>query len=267
MKKSLIVLFLILAPIYNLKVFSQEINEENYNKEDRALWSRYEERVNEIFSLMNKYPEMEDSLQNVYKYVLDSALIANANLALKYSSTESGFDRVFRCRLKIPKDTLQRVINTTPDSLKNTECFNMIKMHIDTKQVEANDKYQDFKAFDSNGDEFSLYSLEGQRILLLYGGLECMGKAGQDILAETYKTQDPEKFKIVIFYETKDIEELKNIKDKYESGYIFISDFKEDYTPFKVIYGAQGTPTCFFIDVNGMVKWKTEGMPYDLIVE
>ncbi len=54
--------------------------------------------------------------------------------------------------------------------------------------------------------------------------------------------------------------ELVEMKVRYPFDYIFVSDFMEDHSPIKIIYGTQAMPTCFLIDREGIVRLKSEGL-------
>ena len=265
-KVCLIVIILALSLINN--AIGQSISEENYIKEENNLWENYEKRVNEIMALRDSHPEKRDSLFSVYQSVLDSAQMKNVELAIKYSSTPSGLERVFMCRADIPKEKLRDIISRLPDSISLSDYAKQIQLHIETKQIAIGDKYYEFQAKDSDGNDFSMSLLDGKTTLLIYGGLDCMGEQGRELLAEVYKNKNSEFFKIVIFYPVKDIDALRSIKEHFNVEYIFISDFLGDFTPFKVLYGAQGTPTCITIDPKGIIIGKTFGFsPKDLNIE
>lgn len=44
---------------------------------------------------------------------------------------------------------------------------------------------------------------------------------------------------------------------KYPAKYVQMSDFNGGTTDFKIRYGTQATPTCFFIGRDGRVKLKS----------
>ena len=140
-------------------------------------------------------------------------------------------------------------------------------MHIDSKQIEENDKYYDFEAFDSEGAKFRLSSLEGKNILLLYGGLDCMGNDGRTFLKQFYSETHRERFQIVVYWTCSSLEQLKELKAKYLVDYIFVSDFLKDHSLMKINYGAQATPTCFLIDKEGTVIIKSVGLPDEKLTE
>ncbi len=72
---------------------------------------------------------------------------------------------------------------------------------------------------------------------------------------------------IVIYYPVSTLDELKEFRNQYSDDYIFISELMLDYSPFKIKYGVQSTPTCFVIDKSGTVVLKTVGFDAEQVKE
>ena len=86
-----------------------------------------------------------------------------------------------------------------------------------------------------------------------------MGEKGRTYLADLHQKYSDDNFEIVVFWPCSSLEELKEYKKRYPFPYTFVSDFFEDLSPVKITYGTQATPTCFFIDSQGIVKMRSEG--------
>jgi peroxiredoxin len=242
-------------------LYSQQITEENYLKTDKAIWDEYETKMENLSKIFELHPNKKDSLINVANQIEKNADKKNREAAIKYAFVPSGLKRLYMVRLNIPKDTLLSVFDRLPNEMQKSDYGKSILRHIESNQIEKGDKYYRFKAIDSHGEEFTLSNLEGKNILLLYGGLSCIGKEGRDFLKIYSSTVDKNKFSVVVFNSCADLEELKQIKTKYGLEFIYISDFLGDHSPFKIQYGAQSTPTCFFIDEEGKVIIKSIGIP------
>jgi hypothetical protein len=164
---------------FSMLSFAQEITEENYLKLDKELWEQYEVDMSKISECFKKYPKKKDSLIKVSDAVLNLASEKNCELAIRFASVPSGLQRLFMVRLDISKDTLQSVLSGLPNDLKDSPYHKSILSHIHSEQIKEGDKYYDFEAVTSEGEKFVLSSLEGKNILLLYGGLDCMGQNGR----------------------------------------------------------------------------------------
>jgi hypothetical protein len=64
----------------------------------------------------------------------------------------------------------------------------------------------------------------------------------------------------VVYCPASNIAELKEVRTDYPCDFFLVSDFLQDHTPMKILYGAQARPTCFFINKQGIVELKTLGL-------
>jgi len=244
---------------------AQEITEENYRKIDKKIWEEYEQESDKIFEYYQKYPEKEDSLIAISNQILAIANKKNIEAAIKYASVPSGLQRLFWVRLDVPKDTIIAILKTLPDSMRTSSYGRSLLYHIESEQVSEGSKYYNFQSVDTEGRNFFLSSLEGKNILLLFGGLDCMGKEGREYLNKIYKETSRDNFEIVIYCPVSNLEHLKQLRITYPCDFFLVSDFLQDHTPMKILYGAQGRPTCFFINQEGIVVSKTFGLDEERI--
>jgi len=237
-----------------------EITEENFEKLESAIWTQYEQDIKAFRAELRKNPEKEDSLLTVFEKITDFAAKNNAALALKFSSLPSALPRLFALRLNIPKDTLSSIFTTLPDSLANSPYAKSILYHIQSEQIKEGDNYYDFDAVTTDGQPFKLSSLEGKNILFLYGGLGCMGEGGRDYLDSVYTKTAGDDFEIVVYCLVSDLENLRKEQEIFNCKFLLVSDFLLNHSPVKILYGAQATPTCFFINKQGVVEMKAVGL-------
>ena len=259
-KKILQVVFTVFCFTQFSFTHAQEITEENYRKIDRTIWEKYEQELDEIFEYLQKHPEKSDSLLAVANQHLTIANKKNIEAAIKYAAVPSGLQRLFWVRLYISKDTIYSVLKSLPDSMQTSPYGKSLLYHIETEQISEGSKYYDFQSIDTEGRNFALSSMEGKNILLLFGGLDCMGKEGREYLNEIYKETSRDNFEIVIYCPVLNLENLQQLRVTYPCDFFLVSDFLQDHTPMKILYGAQGRPTCFFINQKGVVVMKTFGL-------
>ena len=227
-----------------------------YIKADSTLWAEYElegERLAEL------YAENEDSLYIKAVELEEYADRKNRDLAIEYSATPSGLKRCFMLRLDIEKDTLQNILSKLPHDLRKSECAKAIKKHIATEQIEVGMEFFQIDAVNADGHKIAWKEYRNKNILLIYGGLGCMGRSGRRELVSLRKEYTDDNLAIIIYYSVSTLEELKEFRNQYSDDYIFISELMSDYSPFKIKYGVQSTPTCFVIDKSGTVVLKTIG--------
>ena len=236
------------------------ITEENYLKVDSAIWMQYEQDMERISEHYQKHSEKKDSLIAVSEQIYAIASKKNIEAAIKYASVPSGLQRLYMVRLDIPKDTLIAVLKTLPDSMQNSSYGKSLSYHISSEQITEGSKYHDFQAIDTEDRNFTLSSLEGKNILLLYGGLGCMGTEGRVYLNKIYQETSRNNFEIVVYCPNSNLESLRQVRTTYPCDFLLVSDFQQDHTPMKILYGAQAMPTCFFINQQGIVTMKTIGL-------
>lgn len=249
---------IILITYSTLTLYSQSISEENYLIEDKLIWETYEKESSKVFELIKQHPNKKDSLMQVLEELYELANVQNCETAIKYASVPSGLKRLYMVRLDISKDTLQTIILSLPSEMQNSKYAQSITQHINSNQIEVGSQYEDLPFIDSEGEKFKLSMLNNKKILLLYNGLDCMGKSDRERLQSLYNEK---KFEVVVYWSCSSQKELQNLESKFSVDYKFISDFKGDHSLFKIIYGAQARPTSFLINENGEVVLKTLGLP------
>jgi hypothetical protein len=120
-------------------------------------------------------------------------------------------------------------------------------------------KFVPIDVVDTDGDKFAWSEYRNKNILLIYGGLGCMRRSGRRELTALREEYAEDNLAIVIYYPVSTLDELKEFRNQYSDDYVFISELIPDYSPFKIKYGVQSTPTCFVIDRSGTVVLKTVG--------
>lgn len=162
-------------------------------------------------------------------------------------------------RLDLPKDTLERVLNSLPAAMQESFYGKNIRAHLQNKQVGTGDTIRTFPCFRADGTPFDWTEAEGKQLLILYGGLGCMGEEGRKELQRLYDRTSRDDLLIVVYWPCDSLEALQQVEKQYPAGYRFISDFKLDASPIKILYGSRATPTCFLTDKQHVVKVKCTG--------
>lgn len=236
------------------------VTEEEYLRADSALWLEYEAFGARLYEQAEANPALADSLEMVAEVELERVLERNAQLALQYAATPSGLKRCFMVRMDVPKSELRRALRGVPHELRRSTYGIAIQQHIRSHQVVEGSRAPRIEAVNEAGERFDLRAFEGRRVLLLYGGLGCMGPQGRAYLADLYAKTAREDLAIVVYWAVETVEELRELKARYDVDYQFITECMADCSPFKIEYGVQATPTCFLIDRDGRVLVKSEGL-------
>lgn len=237
-----------------------QITEENYRKADSTLWAEYAHDAAILFALMDSLPEKTDSLRNAYRELNETSSERNRALAKQYAAVPGGLRRVYMTRMDFGKDTLEAILSRIPDSMRNSDYGKWIRWHIETEQLKEGDKYVKYDCRTADGEAFDWDALAGRNVLLLYGGLGCMGESGRNYIAELLKNTDRKDFGIVVHWPVANREELKETAAAFDLDVITVSDFKEEGSPIQVVYGSQATPTCYLIGRDGVIRVKSVGL-------
>lgn len=265
--KIVVITLALLTISCNSKIHNETLTEENYLREDSLLWINFEKETEGLIAILDSLPNQRDSIINVYNVILEKANQKNIELAFKYACTPSGLQRLFMVRNHVSKDSLAKVLNTLPEEMQKSEAGLNIKAHLETEQLAKSDALYAFPCQDEEGEAFNWETLKGKQVLLLYGGLGCMGNEGREALKHLYEHTSRKNLEIIVYWPSSSLEKLQAIRKQFPSDYIFISDFKQDASPMKIKYGCQATPTCFLTDKKHQIVVKSEGLNMDAINE
>ena len=261
--KTIVITLALLTISCNSKVHNETLTEENYLHEDSLLWMSFEKETEALVAILDSLPNQRDSIINVYNSLNEKAIQKNIELAFKYACTPSGLRRLFMVRNHVSKDSLAKVLNTLPEEMQKSEAGLNIKAHLETEQLAEGNAFFTFPCQNEEGEPFDWETLKGKQVLLLYGGLGCMGNEGREALKHLYEHTSGKNLEIIVYWPSSSLEKLQAIRKQFPSDYIFISDFKQDASPMKIKYGCQATPTCFLTDKNHLIVVKSEGLNMD----
>ncbi|MCC8172595.1 MAG: hypothetical protein LIP00_12625 [Parabacteroides sp.] len=240
------------------------ITEANYLKEDSLLWMQYENKQEELSRIWEALPDKRDSIQRVFDEMSRKTFEKNIELAIKYALVPSGLQRLYMVRLDLPKDTLKSILDSLSPEMQESFYGETLRQHLQTGQIEAGDSIYAFPCVQTDGTSFDWSCTNGKQVLILYGGLGCMGKNGRDELELLYKQTSRNNLLVIVYWPCSSLKYLQQVKEEYPSDYIFVSDFKQDASPMKIKYGVQATPTCFLTDKQHIVKVKCTGLHMEL---
>lgn len=135
----------------------------------------------------------------------------------------------------------------------------LLREYVRTKQVGEGDKLVPFPCQTADGRPFDWKTTRGKAVLLLYGGLDCMGPQGREALQALYDAASRDEWLVIVYQKVSAPEQMQPLKQRFRDAYIYVTDGKEEASPMCIRYGAQATPTCFLTDKKHRVRLKTVG--------
>ncbi|TJY37812.1 TlpA family protein disulfide reductase [Pontimicrobium aquaticum] len=255
MKKTL----RILAVLFPLLTYSQSFV---YKTSEDSIKDVIDKRYTHFFSEFGRLSKEKkhDSLtllrKNLAKDILD--------LSLKNPNSKLTIEELYKFRLYIDKKAITKVLNNVSAKLKNNPYVQVLNAYTHSKTLNVGDLYTDISAKSLKGREIKISNILNQNkpLLIILGGLYCMREHGRKIL-KNFHNEYGDKINILNYFFTDSKEEW--IKEsKYNLDIPLLSDLKGDFSPIKVIYDVQNTPTVYLFNKKGEIVLKQTGYGEDV---
>lgn len=190
------------------------------------------------------------------------AICQSFELCKKHTRDTLSYQMVYNIRKHQSKDDLRAYLNTLDELNISSNYIESLRYYVENNQLKKGDNCTDFTAIDQHGYQISLSSLTKQKdILLIFGGLQCMGEEAFLELKNTHTRCDTSKIEIVSFVLAEDIDHMKSEIVKFQVPWAVIANFKMDHSPTKIMYDVQATPKVFQIKKGGIIIEATDGLP------
>jgi len=179
--------------------------------------------------------------------------------SIKNCNSFVSVEQLYRVRNDLDKVTLGEIIEKLDPEILNSPYGKSLALHYKSHIPDEGDFYIDFSAKTLTGESLAVSQIlaKGKPILMIFGGLGCMGQNGRSILTE-FHNQHKNDITILAFIFARNRDEWIN-DSKYELEITLLSDLKGDHSPIKIRYGVQVTPTVYLLDRNGKIILKSFG--------
>lgn len=216
----------------------REMTDAEYGRQDSALWTGYEKRLTELAEQCGKRPEKADSLRAEQQAALRTAVAGHAALALRFANTPSGLHDLYRVRGEVAKDSLRSALKRLDAERSKSFHARLLREYVRTKQVGEGDKLVPFPCQTADGRPFDWKTTWGKAVLLLYGGLDCMGPQGREALQALYDAASCDEWLVIVYQKVSAPEQMQPLKQRFRDAYIYVTDGKEEASPMCIRYGA-----------------------------
>lgn len=214
--------------------------------------------------------------ENEFKYSLKNIWQSNKRniarrkaiqICLSNPNNKYSLVNLYFLRKRIDKEKLRNALITISPDLASNEYAKSLKYYIDNNQLNKGDSYVDFKVQTALGQDFILSNMINSKkdILIVFGGLDCMGIETVHYFIKIYSKLNKEKVEIVNFLYSTDNEHLRQSVVKSGIPWPGVSDYMGDHSIIKMKYNAQGRPTFVYIKSNGKIQLIKEGYSYKSI--
>lgn len=256
MKTKLIMVFLLYVIILNhLHATAQNHKDldRDYVKKDSILWNEYEKRMDSIVrNIADRQKRKADLIAN-----LDETNRKNKELAISFKNTIGGIERIFMTRAQFTKTELKNVLESTSLRVRKTSAFKAIQDHLNIDQIKIGNLWPEHLTIVDTAN-LPIKLKKNITNIIIYNGSgmsDCMGESNRSELNKLAKdAQFSSRAKIYLFYNTENINTLKNINAKFNDHLEYISDLTGDYSNFKIAMGSQAVPTVYIFNSDGKLE-------------
>ena len=200
---------------------------------------------------------------------MDNNLQERQALQERYSLVFEDAFPYFALRKKISKDSLAVLLNRASVEIRDSETGKVLRYYIENSQFAAGSRFQVFPCFDVHGKEFDWNIIKGKKVFLVHDGLWCMTHGQDHSRFGKYLhhiTEVAPDCLPLVFVNCATPQELKDSIEQYGlQDFYVVSEYKKDLGMLNVFYNDQTTPTCHYIDEQGIVVRTTEGIDQDYL--
>ena len=175
----------------------------------------------------------------------------------------------FAMRKQFSKDSLAILLSKASSEIQESETGKALRLYIENPQIVEGNRFQPFPCYDVNGNRFDWGLIKGKKVFLVHDGLWCMTHGQDNSLFGKYLRQLSETAPNclpLVFVNCTAPEDLKASIEEYGlQDFYVVSEFKKDLGTLNVLYNDQTTPTCHYIDEQGILVKTTEGIDQDYL--
>lgn len=200
---------------------------------------------------------------------MDSNHAERRALQEKYSLVFEEAFPYFRKRKMLSKDSLAVLLSKASAEIQESETGKALRYYIENPQFVEGSRFQIFPCYDVNGNSFDWKLIKGKKVFLVHDGLWCMTHGQNNSIFGKYlhhlSEVAPDCLPLIVV-NCATPEDLKESIEEYGlQDFYVVSEYKKDFGMLNVFYNDQTTPTCHYIDEQGIVVKTTEGIDQDYL--
>ncbi|MEG2755120.1 MAG: hypothetical protein RR931_00725 [Mucinivorans sp.] len=255
-------LFILAFALLSLASFGQKHITQPQQMDSLAMVVYYSfntqrERIEGLYELKAQWLDID---RQCYKSML-------AHYAKYLNESDYAVSMLYKLRTGVEKKDLASVMKKLKDKeIKATTYAQLIDKYLTTEQVMVGGKYLDFQATTAQAQPFVLSELlQMKDVLLIFGGLGCMGDETLQLLKLCYATLDISKVEIVSVFLNDSMKDFMDEYTQFDVRWLGVCDMLGEVSEVKLNYNVQATPTCVYIGSNGIVKAWSLGVTDEIL--
>lgn len=176
----------------------------------------------------------------------------------------------WRMRKHYSKDSLAFLLNNSSAEIRRSDDGKALNKFIKSRQIEAGEQFQTFRCYNAKGKRFDWSKCKGKKVFLVHDGLWCMNHGSDKTEFSRYLHHlfgtSRENWIPLIVLNCKNKEDLnKTIEEFNLQDFFVVSEFRDEYGTLNWLYNDQATPTCHYVDENGILLHSSEGIDPDYL--
>ena len=170
----------------------------------------------------------------------------------------------FRQRKHHSKDSLSVLLSSASEEIRQSRTGQALRKYIDNPQISEGMPFQSFTCYDVEGNPFDWNLIKGKKVFLVHDGLWCMTHGQDNSLFRKYlkrlREEVPDCLPLVFVNCDTREDLLASIEEYGLQDFHVVSEFNGDLGILNWRYNDQATPTCHYIDEQGIILKVTEGI-------
>lgn len=234
--------------------------------------------ANDLEWKAEKHPESKDSLlalaaahRQTAKEKAPALEAEISRIAEERKAFEKQYELVFeeafpyfRRRRDFSKDSLSAILKSASPEIRKSPTGKALRKYIASRQIAEGESFRHFNCFDSQGKRFNWKAVKGKKVFLIHDGLWCMTHGMDNTRLRKYLEKitsiAPDCFPLIVV-NCHTPEELQASIDEYGlRAFCVVSELSGTLGKLNWISNDTVTPTCHYIDENGILLHSSEGI-------
>ena len=222
-----------------------------------------------LLAIASEERRIGDSLKPDLQAKMDRNQAERNEMEKRYALVFEDAFPCFRQRKHFSKDSLSVLLNSASEEIRQSKTGQALRKYIDNRQITEGMPFQTFACCDVEGKPFDWNLIKGKKVFLIHDGLWCMTHGQDNSALRRYlrhlREEAPDCLPLVVVNCDTREDLLASIEEYGLQDFHVVSEFNGDLGILNWRYNDQATPTCHYIDEQGIIMKVTEGIDPDYL--